>query len=86
MEDKLDPSIRYLQKLGPEYIDQIFASSRWIFNLDPDRAFQVNIFPMFLILASPIFSRFSPQRMSNFPSNVLQIISKVSMPDYVQDI
>jgi len=41
MEDKLDPSIRYLQKLGPEYIGQIFTSSRWIFNLDPDRAFQV---------------------------------------------
>lgn len=43
MDDKLDPSIRYLQKLGPEHIDQIFTSSRWIFNLDSDRAFQVDI-------------------------------------------
>ena len=52
MEDKLDPSIRYLQKLGPEHVDQIFASSRWIFNLDPDMAFQVDIlfFPVLLVL------------------------------------
>ncbi|KAF8813359.1 hypothetical protein BYT27DRAFT_7180846 [Phlegmacium glaucopus] len=41
MDDKLDPSIRYLQKLGPEHIDQIFTSSSWIFNHDPDRAFQI---------------------------------------------
>lgn len=41
LEDKLAPSISYLQKLGPEYLDQIFESSRWVFQQDPDKAFEV---------------------------------------------
>ncbi|KAF8969138.1 vacuolar sorting protein 39 domain 1-domain-containing protein [Flammula alnicola] len=41
MEDKLGPSIHYLQKLGPEYIDQVFNYSRWIFETDRDMAFQI---------------------------------------------
>ncbi|PPQ95740.1 hypothetical protein CVT26_015866, partial [Gymnopilus dilepis] len=41
MEDKLEPSIHYLQKLGPEYIDLVFRYSRWIFDLDPEMAFQI---------------------------------------------
>lgn len=41
MEDKLGPSIQYLQKLGPEYIDQVFTYARWIFDLDSEMAFQV---------------------------------------------
>jgi hypothetical protein len=57
MEDKLSPSISYLQKLGPEYIDQVFESSRWIFEQDRDMAFQV-----ILIL----FSFCSLLRTSNF--------------------
>jgi len=43
IEDKLDPSIRYLQKLGPEHIEQIFESARWIFETDKKMAFQVGI-------------------------------------------
>jgi hypothetical protein len=42
MEDKLSPSIYYLQKLGPEHLDEIFASSRWIFEKDSSMAFQVS--------------------------------------------
>ena len=63
MEDKLDPSIRYLQKLGPEHIDQIFTSSRWIFNLDPDRAFQVDIYltPTFLLLVDSDYKIFTSE-------------------------
>ena len=57
MEDKLSPSISYLQKLGPEYIDQVFESSRWIFEQDRDMAFQV-----ILVL----FSFCSLLRTSNF--------------------
>ncbi|KAF8150879.1 hypothetical protein B0H34DRAFT_155040 [Crassisporium funariophilum] len=41
MEDKLDPSIRYLQKLGPEHLDQVLKYSRWIIDLDRDMAFQI---------------------------------------------
>ncbi|KAH9481762.1 Vacuolar morphogenesis protein 6 [Psilocybe cubensis] len=41
MEDKLGPSIQYLQKLGPEYIDQVFTYARWIFDLDSEMAFQI---------------------------------------------
>ncbi|KAG0694684.1 vacuolar sorting protein 39 domain 1-domain-containing protein [Suillus ampliporus] len=41
MRDKLDPSISYLRKLGPEYINQVFESSRWIFKEDRDMAFQI---------------------------------------------
>ncbi|KDQ57202.1 hypothetical protein JAAARDRAFT_58670 [Jaapia argillacea MUCL 33604] len=39
--DKLMPSINYLQRLGPEYLDLIFESSRWIFAQDRDTAFQI---------------------------------------------
>ncbi|KAJ7284535.1 hypothetical protein C8J57DRAFT_1669706 [Mycena rebaudengoi] len=41
MEDKLEPSIYYLQKLGSEHLDEIFASSRWIFERDSTMAFQI---------------------------------------------
>ena len=41
VEEKLDPSIRYLQKLGAEHLSQIFESARWIFDTDKDMAFQV---------------------------------------------
>ncbi|KAJ7116484.1 hypothetical protein C8R44DRAFT_209802 [Mycena epipterygia] len=41
VEDKLMPSIYYLQKLGPEHLDEIFASSRWIFECDSAIAFQI---------------------------------------------
>jgi hypothetical protein len=35
------PSISYLQKLGPEHLEQIFESSKWIFDEDRDIAFEV---------------------------------------------
>ncbi|KAA1467551.1 hypothetical protein DENSPDRAFT_832639 [Dentipellis sp. KUC8613] len=41
MRDKLGPSISYLQRLRPEHLDQIFKSSRWVFEQDPDMAFQI---------------------------------------------
>ncbi|EDR08609.1 uncharacterized protein LACBIDRAFT_235177, partial [Laccaria bicolor S238N-H82] len=41
MEDKLEPSITYLQKLGPEHIKQIFESSRWVFSMDKTLAFKI---------------------------------------------
>lgn len=35
------PSVNYLQRLGPEYLDQIFEHSRWIFEQDIDIGFEV---------------------------------------------
>ena len=40
MDDKLSPSIHYLQKLGPEYIDQVFKYARWVLDTDQDMGFQ----------------------------------------------
>ncbi|KII89843.1 hypothetical protein PLICRDRAFT_108036 [Plicaturopsis crispa FD-325 SS-3] len=39
--DKLMPSITYLQKLGPEHLQQIFESSRWLFDEDKEMAFEI---------------------------------------------
>lgn len=44
MRDKLGPSISYLQKLGSEYLDQIFESARWVFEQDRDMAFEVGFY------------------------------------------
>ncbi|KAI0322535.1 vacuolar sorting protein 39 domain 1-domain-containing protein [Amylostereum chailletii] len=41
MADKLEPSIVYLQRLGPEHLDQIFRHSRWVLEQDPDRGFEI---------------------------------------------
>ena len=41
MRDKLMPSVTYLQRLGPEYLDLIFEHSRWVFEHDVDIGFEV---------------------------------------------
>ncbi|TFK62037.1 hypothetical protein BDN72DRAFT_933557 [Pluteus cervinus] len=41
MEEKLMPSIIYLQKLGPEYLNQIFQSSKWLLEQDANMAFNI---------------------------------------------
>ncbi|KAF8634148.1 hypothetical protein AX15_001050 [Amanita polypyramis BW_CC] len=41
MYDKLQPTISYLQKLGPEHLEQIFKSARWVFGADQDMAFEI---------------------------------------------
>jgi hypothetical protein len=41
MDDKLQPSVTYLQKLGPEYLDLIFQTSKWVLGQDRDFGFQV---------------------------------------------
>ncbi|KAF9560733.1 hypothetical protein CPC08DRAFT_636245 [Agrocybe pediades] len=41
IEDKLFPTVQYLQKLGSEYIDLVFKYARWMFDLDSEMAFQV---------------------------------------------
>ena len=46
LEDKLRPSIHYLQKLGPEHLPQIFESARWVFDSDADMGFDVSLPPV----------------------------------------
>ncbi|KAJ9101777.1 hypothetical protein QFC21_003116 [Naganishia friedmannii] len=41
--DRLDPTIRYLQKLGPKYLNLIFSESKWLFKDDPRMASRVFI-------------------------------------------
>lgn len=49
MRDKLGPSISYLQKLGPEYLNQIFESAHWVFEQDREMAFEVGQHTTFLL-------------------------------------
>ena len=46
MRDKLMPIVNYLQRLGPEHLDQIFEHSRWVFEQDRDIAFEVIACPL----------------------------------------
>ncbi|RPD61108.1 hypothetical protein L226DRAFT_534756 [Lentinus tigrinus ALCF2SS1-7] len=39
--DKLMPTVNYLQRLGPEHLEQIFEYSRWVFEQDRDIAFEI---------------------------------------------
>ena len=44
-EDRLDrypPTVRYLQKLGAEYLDTILESSKWILDEDPNMGIQAS--------------------------------------------
>lgn len=52
MLDKLQPSIFYLQRLGPEYLELIFMASRWIFDADRNMAFEVGPVTLFYLRMS----------------------------------
>jgi hypothetical protein len=39
--DKLQPTVTYLQRLGPEYLDLIFKFSQWALEQDREIAFEV---------------------------------------------
>ncbi|KLO10830.1 hypothetical protein SCHPADRAFT_906559 [Schizopora paradoxa] len=41
VEEKVRPTITYIQKLGPEYLDQIFDASRWIYKQDTSKVLEV---------------------------------------------
>ncbi|EIN04044.1 hypothetical protein PUNSTDRAFT_93504 [Punctularia strigosozonata HHB-11173 SS5] len=41
VRDKLQPSITYLQRLGPEYMQLILQSSQWLLTVDPGMALEV---------------------------------------------
>lgn len=35
IEDRVEPTVAYVQKLGPDHLDLIFSASEWVFNLSP---------------------------------------------------
>ena len=41
MREKLQPTVAYLQKLGEEYMDQVFKYARWVFQQDQNIGFEV---------------------------------------------
>lgn len=40
-EEKVGPTIRYLQKLGAEHVDLIFETSEWVFEANPMAAIDI---------------------------------------------
>ncbi|CAG7849163.1 SubName: Full=Related to Vam6/Vps39-like protein involved in vacuolar morphogenesis {ECO:0000313/EMBL:CCA68795.1} [Serendipita indica DSM 11827] len=40
-DEKLDPTVTYLQKLGPEYLALIFDGAKWVLSHDYDKGFQI---------------------------------------------
>lgn len=41
VRDKLEPAVRYLQRLGPEYLPLIFENARWVLDVDRNMGLQV---------------------------------------------
>lgn len=39
---KLEPTIRYLHKLGSGYLDIIFEASKWVFEVDKESGLEVS--------------------------------------------
>ncbi|EGN98719.1 hypothetical protein SERLA73DRAFT_168336 [Serpula lacrymans var. lacrymans S7.3] len=69
IRDRLQPSISYLQKLGPEHLEQIFESSRWVFGQDRDMAFEIFTSEDVELPRSPVadyLERIDPQLCARF--------------------
>lgn len=41
MDDKIRPTVSYVQNLGPEYLDQILEATRWVYQHKPDAPYEV---------------------------------------------
>lgn len=42
-EEKVGPTVRYLQKLGADHVDLIFDSSLWVFEADRTAGLDVSV-------------------------------------------
>lgn len=40
-EEKVQPTITYVQKLGPEHLEQVFDASRWVYRQDAGKVLEV---------------------------------------------
>lgn len=69
------PSVSYLQKLGPEYLQQVFESARWIFERDRDIAFEVRIlFRLLLHILIQYYHRYLRPKMWSYLEQMSLII------------
>lgn len=41
VEDKVDPTVEYVQKLGPDHLELIFSASEWVFPLSPSAGLDI---------------------------------------------
>lgn len=64
--DKLGPTIGYLQKLGPQYLPQIFDAARWVFEADRDMAFEVR-YEVLTKALGLLLTRFLHLKRPSFP-------------------
>lgn len=55
-EEKLGDTVRYLQKLGPDHVDDIFEASKWVFEQDKRAGLQVRHFqsPLAAVVVVPL--------------------------------
>lgn len=80
-EEKLGPSIRYLQRLGPEHLAQIFEFSRWVINENKDQGFQVRFHSPERLCSAYEEFRYSLPKKSSFRVAKWINSSKVSIPN-----
>jgi hypothetical protein len=52
IEEKVDPMVRYLQKLGAEHVEVIYEASKWVFEQDRAAGLQVRL-PSCILLFFP---------------------------------
>jgi hypothetical protein len=78
VKDRLGPSITYLQRLDPEYLDTVFQYSRWILDENAEMALEVSSIRYASIspadASKQIFTseevEFPPQHVANFLEDV----------------
>ena len=87
VREKLQPTVAYLQKLGEEYIDQIFKYARWVFQQDQNIALEVRLMrrlvPEITQTSHSLLGRSSNPRMSNSLDPRLRTFSKPSIQEFV---
>jgi hypothetical protein len=51
VEAKVRPTVTYLQRLGPEYLAQVYEYSKWVLAQDREIGFEVSSSPSTMILS-----------------------------------
>ena len=87
MKDRLGPSITYLQRLSPEYLDTIFQYSKWILNENAEMALEVSsVMDIFLLLAdaSKIFTSEEVELPTQHVANFLEGVNRKFCARYLE--
>jgi Vam6/Vps39-like protein vacuolar protein sorting-associated protein 39 len=78
MKDRLGPSITYLQRLSPEYLDTIFQFSKWILNENAEMALEVSSTWIFSILIADAYKIFTSEEVELPPQHVANFLESVN--------